>query len=110
MNPIQEFFSRYPDFQYKPQDETMKQFWFLCDYMGWNNRTEETKISTVDEPSTQDSTQLRSQALSELQDAIAIRFNRTYGANDKCLLAWHSVLEACAISPVPETVAECKKV
>ena len=92
-NPIREFFDQYPEFSYDPTEETMAQFWGLCNLKGWEHDNPE-----------------RNEALNDIRNAIAQQFNQFYGSDVNDLNGWHNLCQALQVGDLPDTVNGCKAV
>ncbi|KAI0089525.1 hypothetical protein BDY19DRAFT_108732 [Irpex rosettiformis] len=87
---IRGYFNRFPDFHYDQSKETMGQFRRLASQEDWSPKK-------------------RRKEKRALQTALVLQFNDTYGENEAEIANWQGLCRAMRIDPIPETVAECKK-
>ncbi|KIK64218.1 hypothetical protein GYMLUDRAFT_196081 [Collybiopsis luxurians FD-317 M1] len=93
-NPIETFFSQYPEYDYDPTRETMTQFQQLCRFKGWNRDPEDPE---------------KKEALEGVRGAIAQQFNAFYGSDENDLNAWHNLYRVLRAEDIPDSVEVCKK-
>ncbi|KAI5864713.1 hypothetical protein GGS23DRAFT_595422 [Durotheca rogersii] len=89
---IDAFFAQFPSFPYDRKGQIMTEFRRLCKHQGWGHDSEEKET-----------------ALKELRAAIAMEFGTIYGTDPKSLTAWQLLCDTVRISPVPDTVKDCRK-
>ncbi|KAI0089526.1 hypothetical protein BDY19DRAFT_108811 [Irpex rosettiformis] len=87
---LEEYFSRFEDFDYDQSQETIAQFRRLAREEEW------TKDEYKEEKKA-------------LQTALVLQFNDIYGENETDIEAWQELCIAMDIDPMPETVKECKR-
>ncbi|KAK0477237.1 hypothetical protein EDD18DRAFT_100086 [Armillaria luteobubalina] len=92
VTPIQAFFAQHPGFHYDPSGETMQQFWSMIRQFGW----------------TRDEDPRKTEALSGIQDAIALQFNGIYGGNAADLAAWQRLWEIVGEGEMPTNINACR--
>ncbi|KAH8823392.1 hypothetical protein DL96DRAFT_1502552, partial [Flagelloscypha sp. PMI_526] len=88
--PISMFFYGY-NYPYDHNEETMAQFWRMCDQRGWG------KFDSA-----------KTDALDKLRDAMAIQFNHYYGTDQDSREVWVRFFAQLGVEEVPAKVKECK--
>jgi hypothetical protein len=91
--PLKRFFSRYPKFQYQPQNSPIIEFKRLCEVYCWGQEREEKKA-----------------ARREFNLAMKEEFNSLYGTDEKDINNWYKLCHVLRIDPVPSTLKECRAV
>jgi hypothetical protein len=95
-NPFTKFFSEYPDFIYKPSQAPMDEYFRMCDQFGWD-RLDRCHVEQVI-------------AQADFKTAMVLQFNVRYGTDVSSLDSWHRLCIVLNITPLPDTVAECRVV
>jgi len=90
---IDDFFAEFPDYPYDDTQPIMDEFHAMCDHFGWWGKNAE-----------------KADARARLKDAMVIQFNAMFGIDPNDLDSWHQVCQIIDISPIPTTVAACRKV
>lgn len=93
MEPLEEFFSHYPDFDYDPSASATSEFQRLCKFKGWGRKSSQRKGAT-----------------SAYKTTLIHQFNASYGTNVNDINSWHAMMMHMGIDPLPDTVSACKKV
>lgn len=90
---LDDFFSRYPDFEHDPSKEIWAEFNRMCDEFGWDSEDYEMR-----------------EARREFKAAIVQLFNALYGTNADDLAAWQKLHKILSLDPAPEDLSLCRKV
>jgi hypothetical protein len=90
---MDEFFDRYPDFDYDPSEPAMTEFYRMCAYFGWNRGNSE-----------------RETARDLHRDAMVLQFNHIYGTDVNDIASWWKLCEDLEIDPLPQGLDECRAV
>ncbi|KAF9442695.1 hypothetical protein P691DRAFT_680939 [Macrolepiota fuliginosa MF-IS2] len=93
MEPLEAFFSGYDGFTHDLAAPATREFRRLCQVRGWDRNSNE-----------------REEAMSRFRVALIQQFNLTYGTDINNLNGWHAMMTHMGVDPLPETVAECKKI
>ena len=88
--PLQQYFSQYHAFTYDPQQPAFSEFQRLAAQQGWNPRNKR-----------------RSRAF---KSALVAQFNENFGVDENSLTGWQALCEVLSVNPIPQSVAEAKKV
>ena len=91
--PLKRFFSRYPKFQYQPQNSPIIEFKRLCEVYCWGQEREEKKAARC-----------------KFNLAMKEEFNSLYGTDEKDINNWYKLCHVLRIDPVPSTLKECRAV
>lgn len=98
MDKIDEFFGQYPDFDYDRTESSPREFYRMCDLLGWE------KDSQGRYP------RLRNEAHEEFRRAMVENFNDIFGTNVNDQAAWESMCVTLRIEPIPDTISDMKEV
>lgn len=90
---IQEFFLRYPAFDYNSTYSVMTEFYRMCDSFGWD-QDDPRKVA----------------AREDLRDAMVFQFNEAYGTDADDINAWQLLCEVIGIEPIPDGLKACREV
>jgi hypothetical protein len=88
---LQEFFARYPGFEYNSTNPATGEFRRLCKMFRWD----------IDS---------RNQAREAFQIALVKEFNGIYGINEHDLGSLQGLCRVLGIAPVPGSTDDCRKV
>ncbi|KDR71048.1 hypothetical protein GALMADRAFT_254207 [Galerina marginata CBS 339.88] len=92
--PLSQFFSQhYPSFIHKPNNVPTHEFSRLCWAMDLEPHTDE-----------------RTEAYDDFTDALTQEFNLTFGTDVDSITSWQALCARIGISPIPETLEECRQV
>ena len=83
--PLEGFFSRYPDFKYKPSSSPKVEFDRLCEL-------------------------LTKPARDAFSIALKEEFNHLYGLDERDIKNWHKLCHVLRIRPAPKTPRKCRAV
>ncbi|EXJ53495.1 uncharacterized protein A1O5_13271 [Cladophialophora psammophila CBS 110553] len=97
MDPIDHFFADYPSFDYNRSASSPQEFYRMCDHFHW------VKDRRGDYP------QERIDAHEAFRLAMVEAFNHNFGTNVDDKTSWESICYLLRIEPLPEDVAEMKK-
>ena len=92
-NHIVQFFDLYARFDYDPDLPFIDEFNRMCDYFHWKSNDPE-----------------RLQARSQLNRAMELQFNDTFGTNANDIASWQKLCEIIQIHPIPTNIADCRRV
>ncbi|RXW19643.1 hypothetical protein EST38_g6206 [Candolleomyces aberdarensis] len=91
--PLSSFFEQYPDFDYDDFEPATSEFRRLSQQNGWTRLHPEQNA-----------------AYRAFTDALANQFNSNYGEDAGNLESWQSLCENLGIKPVPDDLAEARRV
>jgi hypothetical protein len=89
--PLERFFSKYPNFQFQPLNSPVVEFDRLCKLHRWKRRNTEREL-----------------AHEAFQIAMKMEFDDLYGSDVHDIKNWHKLCHVLRISPVPDTLRECR--
>ncbi|KAG1728065.1 uncharacterized protein EDB91DRAFT_1350209 [Suillus paluster] len=90
--PLDQFFAKYPQFEYDSSESASLEFYRMCDEFDWDRDDEE-----------------REEASRYFKDAIVHQFNHIYGTDADNLTSWHTLCQIVQVSPVPDTLESCRE-
>ncbi|KAK7686025.1 hypothetical protein QCA50_010836 [Cerrena zonata] len=90
---IDQFFSQYPEFDYKPNAPAVGEFMRLTQQKGWKNG-EATK----------------KEVQAQFKTVMSEQFNEIYGLDPNDVKAWQYMLQVLDIDPIPQDLDECRRV
>jgi len=90
--PLDEFFARYPEFEYSSSASASLEFYRLCDYFDWDREDE-----------------ARQCAHNDFKDALVQQFNHIYGTNQDDFTSWRTLCQIVHILPIPDTLQSCRE-
>ena len=91
--PLDDFFADYPTFAYDRTKPVMAEFKRMCLQLGWNVGRGSGRA-----------------AHRAFKDALTRQFNEIYGTDIHSFEPWKKLCQILQISPIPETITECRKV
>jgi hypothetical protein len=91
--PLERFFSKYPNFQFQPLNSPVVEFDRLCKLHRWKRRNTEREL-----------------AHEAFHIAMKMEFDDLYGSDVHDIKNWHKLCHVLRISPVPDTLRECRAV
>ncbi|KAF8951641.1 hypothetical protein BDZ97DRAFT_1884932 [Flammula alnicola] len=90
--PLAEFFAQYSMFSYNANNSATTEFYRMCDFFSWERDDHERK-----------------DAREGFRNALTKQFNSNYGTNSEDLNAWQALCARLGVSPIPETLKECRQ-
>lgn len=87
------FFDDYPEFDYDPENSSIREFYRLCDSKGWERKDPERK-----------------KVFQVFKDALVKEFNGIYGTDENDIDSWHKICTVLDIHPLPDTLKEARDV
>jgi hypothetical protein len=91
-NHIEDFFARYPGFDYNAGRGSTTEFQRLCRHFGWPKDSDD-----------------RNDAKDDFKNALVKEFNSIYGTDENDLGSWQGLCGILGI-PISESLEECRKV
>ena len=93
--PLEGFFSRYPNYKYRPSKSPKVEFDRLCNLYASEWEEEDWK---------------RRVARRAFNAALKEEFDVLYGLDEHDIKNWHKLCHVLRINPVPDTLQECRAV
>ena len=93
--PLEGFFSRYPNYKYRPSKSPKVEFDRLCNLYASEWEEEDWK---------------RRDARRAFNTALKEEFDVLYGLDEHDIKNWHKLCHVLRIDPVPDTLQECRAV
>ncbi|KAJ8595549.1 hypothetical protein M405DRAFT_929464 [Rhizopogon salebrosus TDB-379] len=90
--PLDEFFARYPGFEYNSSASASLEFYRLCNKFNWDKEDE-----------------ARQCAHNNFKNALVQQFNHIYGTNQDDLTSWRTLCQIVQISPIPDALQSCRE-
>lgn len=125
-NPVDDFFARYPEFDYKPTASVSDEFRRMCEYFGWPKREDkrwaqenpgiiederkegEQKKTGCRTPSKREAKARMMEARETFQVALIEQFNRYYGEDAEDFSNWRRLCQVLGLK-APGTMKSCRK-
>jgi hypothetical protein len=92
-SPLEGFFSKYPCFRSQPSNSPVVEFDRLYTLHRWKKGDQESEF-----------------ARKAFHIAMKNEFNHLYGSDEHDIKNWHKLCHVLRISPVPDTLRECRAV
>ncbi|KAG1882486.1 hypothetical protein F4604DRAFT_1879511 [Suillus subluteus] len=90
--PLDNFFAKYPNFEYNSSASASLEFYRMCDEFGWDKEDKE-----------------REQASRDFKDSLVQQFNDIYGTDVNDLTSWRTLCQIVHVSPIPDTLESCRE-
>ncbi|OJA12933.1 hypothetical protein AZE42_09300 [Rhizopogon vesiculosus] len=90
--PLDEFFAKYPEFDYNSSASASMEFYRMCNNLGWGREDDKRQC-----------------AHNDFKDALVQQFNHIYGTDADDLASWSTLCQIVRVSPIPKTLKLCRK-
>ncbi|KAG1728066.1 uncharacterized protein EDB91DRAFT_1253656 [Suillus paluster] len=88
--PLDNFFAKYPEFEYNSSASASLEFNRMRDEHSWDDEE-------------------REKAYHDFKDAIVHQFNHFYGTDADNLTSWRTLCQIVQVSPIPDTLESCRE-